>query len=165
MVKWSDRAIEEKALLNPAFCASLIWSFASSGHLENKRALTFAESYLVLPMVLPKASREALPRTTRTSLAVWLESNPSFQATLANRIRTMIPYTREALTFGGSRHLFDISGDSVHANVEWKKRVNVFLRQSSSETQACFKKSAFLGNWFIETGAANTVMALLGVRP
>lgn len=165
MTAWTDRTIEERALLNPAFCASLIWHFASAGEGPGHRALTFAESYLVLPIVLPKNSREALPRSTRTSLAAWMDENPSFQATIAVRSRAMIPFTKEALVFGGTRQFLRVSTDEVRASVEWKRNANSALRQSSPETQACFKKAAFLGNWFLETGTANTVMALLGVRP
>jgi len=165
MTAWTDRTIEERALLNPAFCASLIWHFASAGEELGQRALTFAESYLVLPIVLPRNSREALPRSTRTSLAAWMDENPSFQATLAFRSRAMVPFTKEALIFGGTRQFLRVSTDAVRASVEWKRNANSTLRQSSPETQACLKKAAFLGNWFLETGTANTVMALLGVRP
>ena len=165
MTAWVDRTIEERVLLNPAFCASLIWHFASAGRVQGQRALTFAETYLVLPIVLPKISRESLPRSTRTSLATWLDENPSFQATLAVRTRTMVPFTKDALIFGGTRQLLQVSTEAVCANMEWKRRVSSVLRQSSAETQACLKKAAFLGTWFIETGEANTVMALLGVRP
>lgn len=165
MTAWADRTIEERVLLNPAFCASLIWHFASAGDVQGQRALTFAETYLVLPIVLPKISREALPRSTRTSLAAWLDENPSFQATLAVRTRTMVPFTKDALIFGGTRQLLQVSTEAIRANKELKRRARSALRQSSAETQACLKKAAFLGTWFIETGAANTVMALLGVRP
>ena len=165
MTAWVDRSIEERALLNPAFCASLIWHFASAGGEQGKRSLTFAETYLVLPFVLPKNSREALPRSTRTSLAAWLDENPSFQATLAAQARVMVPFTKDALIFGGTRQFLQVSADSVVSNREWTRRANSALRQSSSETQACLKRAAFLGSWFIDTGLANTVMALLGVRP
>lgn len=165
MNAWRDRTVEERALLNPAFCASLIWHFAAAGNIQQKRALTFAESFLVLPIVLPKNSRESLPRNLRTSLAAWLDENPSFQATLANRCRTMIPFTKDALLFGGTREFLTVATEAIHANEQWKRGINAVGRRSSAETQACFKKAAFLGSWFIETGAANTVLALLGVRP
>ena len=165
MTAWIDRTIEERALLNPAFCASLIWHFAAAGDELGQRSLTLAESYLVLPIVLPRNSREALPRSTRTSLAAWIDENPSFQATLAVRSRAMVPFTKEALIFGGTRQFLQVSTDAVRARVEWKRNANSTLRQSSPETQACLKKAAFLGSWFLETGTANTVMALLGVRP
>lgn len=164
MTTWIERSIEERALLNPAFCAALIWNFASST-ADNQRALSFAEAFLVLPIVLPRSSRDALPRSTRTSLAAWLDENPSFQATMVARSRAMVPFTKEALIFGGTREFLHLSPDEIRANAAMKRRVNAAIRHSSDETQACYKKATFLGSWFIETGAANTVMALLGVRP
>lgn len=164
MSAWVGRSAEEKALLNPAFCTSLLWHFASSGG-EGRRELTFAETYLVLPFVLPKNSREALPRNTRTSLAVWLDQNPLFHTAFAIRARAMTPFTQEALMFGGMRQVFLVSAEAVIANKEWKDRTNLAFRRSSPETQACLKKAAFLGSWFTEAGSASTVMALLGVRP
>lgn len=165
MTAWMERPIEERLLLNPAFCASLIWHFASVGGEQGQRALTFAEAFLVLPTVLPKKSREALPRSTRTSLAVWIDENPSFQATLAVRAKAMTPFTKDALIFGGTRQLLQVTTEAIRANAEWKRRASATFRQSSEETQACVKRAAFLGAWFIETGAPSTVMALLGVRP
>jgi hypothetical protein len=165
MTAWSERTMEERALLNPAFCASLLWHFARAGGTDGRRPLTFAESYLVLPIVLPKASRDALPRSTRTSLATWLDDYPAFQATLAARSRAMVPFTKDALLFGGTRQLIQLSDGVVHANAQSSRLAGATLRRSSPETQTCFKKAAFLGIWFVETGPANTVMALLGVRP
>ena len=165
MTLWTDRTIEERMLLNPAFCALLIWHFAASNNVHNQRPLTFIESFLVLPIILPKKSRELLPRSTRTSLAAWLDENPSFQATLTTRSKIMIPFTKDALIFGGTRQLLTVSADVVLANEEWARRASASMRRSSAETQACFKKAAFLGSWFLETGTANTVLALLGVRP
>lgn len=164
MTTWIDRSIEERALLNPAFCAALMWNFASST-ADDQRALSFAEAFLVLPIVLPRSSRDALPRSTRTSLAAWLDENPSFQATLVARARAMVPFTKEALIFGGTREFLHLSPDEIRANAAMKRRINAAIKHSSAETQACHKKATFLGSWFIETGAANTVMALLGVRP
>jgi hypothetical protein len=94
-----------------------------------------------------------------------MDENPSFQATLAVRSRAMVPFTKDALIFGGTRQFLQVSTDAVRASVEWKRSANSTLRQSSPETQACLKKAAFLGSWFLETGTEDTVMALLGVRP
>jgi hypothetical protein len=165
MTTWANRALEERVLLNPAFCASLLWHFASKGEEEGNRALTLTEAFLVLPIVLPRSSREALPRSTRTSLPTWLDENPSFQATLAIRARAMVPFTRDALIFGGSRQLLQLSSDAIRANDSWRRKTSSVLRHSSAETQACLRKAAFLGTWFCDTGPANTVMALMGVRP
>lgn len=165
MMRWAERTLEERVLLNPAFCASLLWHFAAAGGKNGLRSLTLAESFLVLPIVLPRVTREALPRSTRTSLAVWLDENSSFQATLAVRAKALMPFSRDALIFGGTRQFIRLSHDLVHADLSWRRRASAAARQASEETQACAKRAAFLGAWFAESGSASTVMALIGVRP
>lgn len=164
-MRWAERPLEERVLLNPAFCASLLWHFAAAGGEDGRRSLSLVESFLVLPTVLPRVTREALPRSTRTSLAVWLDENPSFQATLAGRAKALVPFSRDALIFGGTRQFIRLSQDLVHAELSWRRRANAATRQASAETQMCAKKAAFLGAWFAESGSASTVMALMGVRP
>lgn len=165
MIRWAERTLEERTLLNPAFCAMLIWNFAAKGNEEGRRLLTLPESFLVLPIVLPRATREALPRTTRTSLAVWLDENPSFQSTLAVRAKSLAPFTRDAIIFGGVRKLIYLSQNNICADLSARGRSNAATRESSDETKACVKRAAFLGAWLAESGNAHTVMALMGVRP
>lgn len=76
MTQWAERTLEERRLLNPAFCAHLLWR-AARGHARvNDQPLAIEESFLILAFVLPAQVREALPRDTRTSLPVWLENEP-----------------------------------------------------------------------------------------
>jgi len=68
MTAWLERSREERTLLNPAFCANLLWH-ATTGHSAcNGTALAFEEAFLVLPLILERKTREALPRNIRTSL-------------------------------------------------------------------------------------------------
>lgn len=165
MTRWSEGSLEERVLLNPAFCAHLLWHFAAAGSEDGRRQLTFAESFLVLPMVLHRSTRESLPRTTRTSLSVWLDENSSWQTSVAARVKTLMPFTKDALLFGGMRQFIRLENDTVSADLSWRKRVNAALRVSTDEAQACAKKANFVGAWFSEAGSAMTVLALIGVRP
>ena len=165
MTHWSDGALEERVLLNPAFCANLLWHFAAAGSEVGRRQMTFAESFLVLPMVLHRKTRESLPRSTKTSLSVWIEENPSWQASVAARAKTLVPFTKDALLFGGTRKFIQLENDVVAADLSWRNRVNAALRVSTAETQTCAKKASFIGSWFSEAGNSTTVLALIGVRP
>lgn len=127
--------------------------------------MTFAESFLVLPIVLHRSTRESLPLSTRTSLSVWLDENPSWQANIAVRARTLMPFTKDALLFGGMRGFVSIENNVVSADLSWRRRVNAALRLSTSEVQTCAKKAGFIGKWFSEAGDSTTVLALIGVRP
>lgn len=165
MTRWSNGTLEERALLNPAFCANLIWHFAAASAEDERRPMTFAESFLVLPTVLHRSTREALPRSTRTSLSVWLNENPTWQASVAARTKLLVPFTKDALIFGGSRGFIRLDGEFVSADLSWRRRVNAGLRASTGEVRECAKKATFIGAWFSEAGNSTTVLSLIGVRP
>jgi len=165
MTLWEQRSREEKCLLNPGFCANLLWHSASGYAAGGHGALSFEESFLVLPFVLHRETREELPRSTRTSLAVWLEENPLARARVANRARLLAPFTKEALTLGGMHGFIRFDGGKVYADEAWTKAVTKVLNSSSDEVRNCAKRAEFVGKWFAETGSAVTVLALIGVRP
>jgi hypothetical protein len=165
MTAWADRSHEERALLNPGFCANLLWHAASGYTSDGESALSFEESFLVLPFVLHRETRETLPRSNRTSLAVWLNENPLARGRVASRARLLIPFTKEALMFGGVHGLIRLDRNRVQAEATWKRVVNQALAESSDEVKSCAKRAAFIGKWFAQAGSAATVLALIGVRP
>ena len=100
MQRWSNRVVEEANLFNPAFCATLlakaIDEFAKKAH----QPLPFALSFLVLPVVLHRGTRGALPGTTVTSLLAWVQDNREQLVDFAVRVQRLQGITREALLFG-----------------------------------------------------------------
>lgn len=165
MTSWSQRSHEERVLLNPGFCANLIWHAARGYAGDGDSALSFEESFLVLPFVLHRETREGLPRSSRTSLAVWLDENPLARSRVASRAQMLVPFTKEALTFGGVHGFIRLEGGRLRAEVAWKKAVNRALKESSDEVRSCTKRADFIGKWFAQAGSAATIFALIGVRP
>jgi hypothetical protein len=165
MTSWAQRSREERALLNPGFCANMLWHAARGYAGVGSGALSFEESFLVLPFVLHRNTREALPRNTRTSLAVWLNENPLARGRITSRARLLVTFTKEAMTFGGVRGLIRIDDGRLHAEEKWKRSVDPSLRGSSDEVRECAKRAEFVGKWFALAGNALTVLALMGVRP
>lgn len=165
MTLWADRSHEERALLNPSFCATLLWHAARGHGAEGNVALSFEESFLVLPFVLHRGTRESLPRSSRTSLAAWLDEYPLAQGRVANRARLLAPFTKEALMFGGAHGLIRLNSGRLHADPGWQRVVSRVLKLSSDEVKGCANRAAFIGKWFAQTGSAATVLALTGVRP
>lgn len=151
--------------MNPGFCVNLIWNAARGYTSETGGALSFEESFLILPFVLHRETRERLPRTSRTSLAVWLEENPLARNRIAGRARSLVPFTKEALTFGGLHGFIRFKEGKLHAEETWKNEVSQALKESSDEVRACIKRADFIGKWFAQTGDASTVFALIGIRP
>lgn len=165
MIEWKSRSPEERGLLNPNFCATMLWHAAMGHKTEVNLPLPFELSFVVLPIVLHRGTRESLPRSTVTSLAVWLEQDPLVRSRIADRAGTLVKHTKEALTFGGLYDLLRLNGGTVEANVDWKRKVSKSLTESSDEVRICAKKSEFVGKWLAKAGDASTVMALIGVRP
>lgn len=162
---WKQRAPEEKNLLGPSFCSTILWNAASAYAGTAHAALPFELAFLVLPITLHLGTRESLPRAIATSLAVWLEQNPLARSRIADRARALVPFTKDALLFGGIHGLLDLSSGAVSANANWMKNVAVGLADTSDEVRDCAKRAEFVGKWFAKTGEPGVVMALLGVRP
>lgn len=165
MTSWAERSIEERNLLNPGFCAMLVWQAAQGYASERPLPLPIELSFLVLPFVLHKDTRESLPTNIRSSLPTWIADNPIVRTRLGERASTLCAFTKESLLFGGSHGLFAIARDGVRANSNMKKRVNTALKTTSDEVRACAKRAEFLGRWLEKAGGQETVMVLLGVRP
>lgn len=167
MSTWTDRPVEAQRLLNPSFCSLLLWH-AALAHEEsssNHAGIPLEECFLILPIVLNQDLRESLP-TMATSLPVWLERNPLAQVTISDRGRALVPFTKEALSFGGTHALIRFEGTTVRSNADWKKQVRKIIKDSDSEeVSECAKRAEFLGKWFARTGNAETVLAFFGIQP
>ena len=165
MSQWTSRPAEERALLNPSFCSCLLWQ-ASVGYEGVAQApLPFDISFIVLPTVLHRETRESLPKVVRTSLAAWINDNPLARTHIADRARTLVPFTKEAMMYGGIHGLFKLQRGAIAANPEWRNRIAADLKDSTDEVQSCAKRAEFVGKWLASSGSSSTVMAILGVRP
>jgi hypothetical protein len=165
MIEWRHRSQEERVLLNPSFCSVLLWHGAYGYLTEKNEALSFEESFLILPFVLHRETRENLPRTISTSLPVWLEKNALARSKIITRARLLVPFTKEALLFGGLHGLIHFDNGKLYAIMRWQKNINIMLRSSSDEVRECAKRSEFIGKWFAQSGSASTTLAIIGVRP
>jgi hypothetical protein len=165
MSQWTSRPAEERALLNPSFCSCLLWQASVGYEGATHMPLPFDISFLVLPTVLHRETRESLPKVVRTSLAVWIDDNPLARSRIADRARTLVPFTKEAMMYGGLHGLFEFQGGAISANLEWKKRIAADLKDSTDEVRSCAKRAEFVGKWLASSGSSSTVMAILGVRP
>jgi Family of unknown function (DUF6521) len=165
MSSWAIRPAEERSLLNPAFCSCLLWQAASGYESIANKPLPMDVAFLILPVVLHAETRELLPKTVRTSLTVWLNENPLSRSRIADSAQTLLPFTKDALIFGGMHKLIDLKGTEITPNIGWKKRLEADLVSSTDEVRACMKCAEFVGKWFARAGNPNTIMAIIGVRP
>ena len=165
MSQWTSRPAEERALLNPSFCSCLLWQASVGYESIAHTPLPFDISFLVLPTVLHRETRESLPKVVRTSLAAWINDNPLARSHIADRARTLVPFTKEAMMYGGLHGLLVLQGGAIAANLEWKRRIAADLSDSTDEVRSCAQRAEFVGKWLASSGSSGTVMAILGVRP
>lgn len=166
MSPWSNRPLEERSLLNPAFCSCLLWQ-AATGYASMETApalLPFDVAFLILPIVLHVKTRESLPRSITTSLAVWLTDHPLARADITERARVLVPYTKEALLFGGLHGLFRLENSALTPLNDLGLRI-INNNDASEEVQQCMKRAMFVGRWLARAGSPDTIMALIGVKP
>lgn len=115
-------------------------------------------------MVLHGPTRRALPKSVRTSLAVWVGEHSDLRAMLPRRAQALSPFAKEALAFGGIHGVLKIEqGARLSGDIDADKTLSV--ARPSDEVVECGKRSVFAGRWLARGGPPSTVMALLGAKP
>ncbi len=163
MLPWEKRPFEIANLLNPAFCSVLVYATVKDFENERKQGMPFALTLLILPLVLHKPTRETLPQTTRTQFQQWVKEQPEeFSLLFAARTRQLLPYSKEALTFGMQRYILEIdeSGNVVCG----KGHVNI-ARVVELPIAALIENSKLLGRWFAKEEHETVIFKTLGIRP
>ncbi len=160
MRAWDQRSVEQAALFNPAFLA-VVLAAASRGAHEGG-GLPWSLAFLVVPLVLHRPSREALPGRTTTSLPVWLERNPQARVGFSQRAGDLAPLTREAARLGLAAGSLRLTGDRLHPGIVRRRTKAV---RASAERDDCLSRAEFAGRWLAGNGDVVTVFGLFGVRP
>lgn len=171
MTAWHERTIEERNLLNPAFCAVILWFLAKGYH---KEAQSISEPQDQLPLtlafvgasfVLRGQTRRTLPSTVRTSLPTWIYDYPMHRSAVAKGVEILRPYIREAIMFGAEQSFLILDGTTLIENPNAHIRINKYLKKTTPEIKECAKRAEFVGRWLIKNGTPSTVLALLGMQP
>lgn len=160
MKAWVDQPKEEAFLLNPPFCGLLLAAAVSE---YGPMAVPLA--FLVLPTVLHKRTRNALPRTIRTTFATWIQEHAEYRVLFAERTTSLKPHTRRGLVFAMNQDWLMSDSEGRLAATEDRNLYRQGTRVLDDEAQECLKKAHFVGRWFGRAGSPSTVMALWGVRP
>ena len=165
MKPWTERTREEAHLLNPPFCCVTITSACVGYSEKSGQPLPFVLSFMVLPIVLHKHTRISLPRTTRTSLPVWLQEHAESRIGFYERLMALRPYIREALLYGLAFDWLAMEDSGGILCVAPKSLINKAIRSLDGDAQDCVSRARFLGKWFGTAPSTETTMALWGIRP
>ncbi|HVT21228.1 MAG TPA: three component ABC system middle component [Mycobacteriales bacterium] len=160
MSTWASRPIEEGALLNPAYLAFLLNGVARGyGDESAGTSLPFVLAFLAIPLVATASNRDALPRTVRTSFAVWLDRNPEIRERTPAQARAFWPLVREALLYGNSSGIIRVASDG---SIESAESLNP---KRTSPLWQLRQKSVLTGRLLARTGEVATALRLVGVSP
>lgn len=163
MLPWEKRPAEVANLLNPAFCSILLRDSIVDFQREKEQGMPYSLSFLVLPLVLHKPTRETLPRNIRTQLHVWLQRKPEVRVGFSERTRHLVPYTKEALVFGIQEDVIVVSGSGTL--ISGDRRLGSLPWSRDAEPSVCRNKARFVGRWFARAGDISTVFTMWGICP
>lgn len=165
MKVWTERPTEEANLLNPSFCCTVLASSMSGYCSVQDRGLAFPLTYMVLPLVLHKATRDSMPGSIRTTMAAWLQQNASARVQFFDHLISLKPHTAEAIQFGMIHDWIRLGAGGELETPLSEKNIKRAIGRLSGEARDCAGRAQFVGRWFAMAGTSNTIMALWGIRP
>jgi hypothetical protein len=140
-LRWSDRPSEEARNLNPAFCGEILFRTVSEYFKLRRTPFSFPLSFVVLPLVLHKPTRNMLPGRASTAFAGWIAECSPFLAEFPDRVVQLVPITRKPI--GRTALPSQVTDDVAEAR----------------------SAAALLGRWFGSQGSPSTIMQGFGVSP
>lgn len=109
---WQERPIEIAHLFNPAFCALLMAAGVSGFTEQDEIGMPYPLSFVLLPTVLHRSTREALPNSLSTKMHPWIQENQDVRVGFPERCHAISGHIREAVLFAGLSGLISFSADA-----------------------------------------------------
>jgi len=163
MKAWNQRNPIVANLLNPAFCGEVIRRSANSYNKATNSNFPFAFSFIILPILLHKETRDRMPKTTRSYLFAWVEDNEDLFYNFSLRAKQMVPFTKEAILFLIQNELVEI--DNKGQLIVTPKRIKKFSGEDLDEVNTILKKSEMLGKWLSHNSSINSVFSFFRITP
>jgi hypothetical protein len=160
---WEDRSVITANLLNPAFCGEIIRLVCAEHQKLSKKEISFAMIFIVLPLVLHKSTRDKLPKRKVVRLHDWINSDSELKLGLAERIKYLVPYTRETLLFLYQQDILTFSEEGHLKVLQLRKKK--YPQSFTEEVKDILSKSAFIGRWLTTFPKEQMTYTILGIQP
>lgn len=164
MKPWTSRPVEVAHLFNPAFCGEVLRRASAAYFDTSGRGLPYPLTFLVLPIVLHRHSRESIPLRVKEPMHAWLKNHQDVRVGFAERARQLVPITKEAVTFLLQVGAVTVGEDAGIQPVSGLVR-KFSLGSASDEVEDCFNKAVLVGRWFARAGTPTTIFTMWGVKP
>jgi hypothetical protein len=162
-ISWTERNTIVANLFNPAFCGEIIRVTANEYNKHTSTKFPYAFAFLVLPIVLHKATRDRMPRSVRTYFFVWVAQNDDLFFDFAKRTRSMVKYTKEALSFLLIHNKIQLNENAeIIATEERAKKIN---KEDYQEYNDILKRAEMLGKWLSSTSDVKSIYSFLRITP
>ncbi|MDQ3331691.1 MAG: DUF6521 family protein [Planctomycetota bacterium] len=165
MEAWSERPVDLANLLNPAFTGVLLRTSVEGYVKEAKTGMPYELAFLVLPFSMHHRTTERLPIKVTSLLQTWLQDNRDTLVMFPDRVRSLVPFTREAIVFACQRGILAIDAEGRLVSGDKKLKGITAYRTQGEEVTEAIKRSEFVGRWFALSGSPTMIYSLLGVRP
>lgn len=163
MLTWDDRPVEVANLLNPAFCGEVLRRCIRAYQSQASQRFPYPLLFLVLPILLHGNTRNQISRPQRQSLHAWLHEHPDTKVGFAERARSLVPVTREALAFLLHSGAVEVDDQGSVGSTYYERRSRTV--QVDGDVADCYAKAEVVGRWFARAGTTATIFAMWGVRP
>jgi len=162
MRTWNERPFEIRNLFNPAFCGVILLRAFEGFEEEDASGMPFSLALLVLPLCLHKDSREIFSSNKRRYLLKTLNDNPQMLVGFAERTRSLLPYTLEALGFTMQLRSFEVTSQGRLRMRDKGVRKKV---DGTQESIQCQQVARMIGRNFAKISDRVTIYTTLGIRP
>ena len=158
------KTVEESNLFNPAYCGALIYEFVRAYQNAKGSPVPFALVFCALPITLHPATRDRLPKSTRTILFHWLENNPDLLVGFSDRVRNLVPFLRDALRYATVQRTigFEKNGGLTVGENRASFSPKLFAKVTS-EIQETVRATRLVGRWFARSGDVPTILTAWGI--
>jgi len=150
-------------LLNPSFCALILYSGILEYQEKAKSGISFPLIYLMLPIILHKSTRTRI--SSRTNMVIWLQRNPDAMIGFPERARSLASFASEAIEFLLCQQIISIEGECLIIKKPILKSKMDRYVATESEIADCVNKAAHLGRWFYSMRSDESIYAVWGVSP
>jgi hypothetical protein len=142
----------------------MIYRAAAAYHGLRDLPFSLALTFLVLPIILHKPTRDQLPKKANATFVGWAAEHGRLLAGLPDRATRLLPVSREALLFLLQNGVMRIQQGGI---VVGENPIRLSARPSAvtGETDEARRSAGLLGRWFANQGQATSIMGILGVAP
>ncbi|GEM86030.1 three component ABC system middle component [Meiothermus granaticius] len=149
---------------NPALCSLILYAFSSAYLERDGRGPEHPLMFLPVPLTLSQQYAQTFDGTnSSTGLYAWIARKPELLISLAETVRAVAPFSREALCFGLYHGMLTLSDEARILPSTNFKLTPARRGRLDPQVRAVLSLASRLGTWAAESGGTRQVYYALGM--